>query len=1121
NWLLQVSGTRPSLALSDSSAGANLKHWLFSSMGGNMYVGTSTDSYATSSPSALTILNNGNVGVGTSSPFKKLSVSGALYVTSASTFASDLQVDGALNATGNFSVNTTKLTVDSATGNIYGAGGVGVGISTTTAGVLQTSGMGYFGGALYTGGSLYVTATTTLNGALAISGAATSTGNLGTQGNFYALGNIQTSGVFYASAGSAALPSYTFGADPNTGLFSAAADKLAFTTNGSERMRIDDAGNFGIGTTSPYSLLSISNSVSAAANTPLFTIASTTAGTATSTLFTVLASGNVGVGTALPVQPLTVIGHCVTGDTKLRRRRKKKGKKDCHTGLDPVSSLDSRLQFTPHLMRGGNDKAEDDDYIYDEVQIKDVQPGDEIASLDEATGQIVWSRVNGLLDMGTKEIYKLTTASGKTIRTTAEHPYLARTNLFRSDLNSRPTQKLLRFEIDQSVRIEELAKDTIIGIANKEISFALRISRHLKRQLKEMFRQAGQPKYFAPKVFAATIVAGLMKMKNSGLRFDDIYIDFEYPAYEKNISDFIALFFPNLNIYFGSIGRKSPAHFAAYGVYINKKTADGAVGLPEILGLLKNDPRTVTPPDKSRTIRSPQESLYKSIADQKNLSRGDEGKWTKVIYLREGMEIAVADFDSGFSLLQREAGRDLNPPQPSFKKEGEVFDVKFEKITKIEILPPEQVYDIEVEGTHNFIGNDIVAHNTYISGNLGIGTSSPLTKLSIQGAAGAQDVLNVASSTGASLLYVNASGNVGIGTAGPVQKLHVEGQCVTGDTELAIVEDNAPHPPLNLRGGEGELKLKTLRIDQIKGGEYVMSLNEKTGKLVPAKIKGLLDMGVKPVFRLTTESGKQIRTTGNHPYLTRNGWQKVAGLSQGIEIAVPKDLLGFGLRSIEKSHREDRQSHYKSNDVNESFLHNKLALAFFNNDVADNSHNSYNNVSNDQIIHKIYNFSNFDTITAKTKNPIENREPRIKVNKLTCPGNPGIKNPTAAEANINLDKSAKYLETISNCDLDNSIYFQYTNLPTDVKWEKITSIEYVGEEQVYDIEVEGTHNFVANGIIAHNTYISGNVGIGTTTPWGKLSVTQTGTAGAPSFIVEDSASPDTTPFIIDQTGNVG
>ncbi|PIR83525.1 hypothetical protein COU18_03850 [Candidatus Kaiserbacteria bacterium CG10_big_fil_rev_8_21_14_0_10_51_14] len=48
---------------------------------------------------------------------------------------------------------------------------------------------------------------------------------------------------------------------------------------------------------------------------------------------------------------------------------------------------------------------------------------------------------------------------------------------------------------------------------------------------------------------------------------------------------------------------------------------------------------------------------------------------------------------------------------------------------------------------------------------------------------------------------------------------------------------------------------------------------------------------------------------------------------------------------------------------------------------------------------------------------------------------------------------------------------------------------------------------------------SGNLGIGTTTPWGKLSVTNTGSG--PSFVVEDSTSPDTTPFIIDASGNVG
>lgn len=48
---------------------------------------------------------------------------------------------------------------------------------------------------------------------------------------------------------------------------------------------------------------------------------------------------------------------------------------------------------------------------------------------------------------------------------------------------------------------------------------------------------------------------------------------------------------------------------------------------------------------------------------------------------------------------------------------------------------------------------------------------------------------------------------------------------------------------------------------------------------------------------------------------------------------------------------------------------------------------------------------------------------------------------------------------------------------------------------------------------------NGDLGVGTSTPWGKLSVTNTGTD--PSFIVEDSVSPDTSPFVINASGNVG
>ena len=46
----------------------------------------------------------------------------------------------------------------------------------------------------------------------------------------------------------------------------------------------------------------------------------------------------------------------------------------------------------------------------------------------------------------------------------------------------------------------------------------------------------------------------------------------------------------------------------------------------------------------------------------------------------------------------------------------------------------------------------------------------------------------------------------------------------------------------------------------------------------------------------------------------------------------------------------------------------------------------------------------------------------------------------------------------------------------EVEWDEIVSIKKVGRERVYDIEVEGTHNFVGNGIVAHNTYISDKIG---------------------------------------------
>ncbi|MBI5384925.1 MAG: replicative DNA helicase [Verrucomicrobia bacterium] len=65
-------------------------------------------------------------------------------------------------------------------------------------------------------------------------------------------------------------------------------------------------------------------------------------------------------------------------------------------------------------------------------------------------------------------------------------------------------------------------------------------------------------------------------------------------------------------------------------------------------------------------------------------------------------------------------------------------------------------------------------------------------------------------------------------------------------------------------------------------------------KITPTAPSDYVDDGTKPVFRVTTSLGRVVEATFPHPFLTPDGWRKLAELKAGDFMAVPRQLPVFG-----------------------------------------------------------------------------------------------------------------------------------------------------------------------------------------------------------------------------------
>lgn len=149
----------------------------------------------------------------------------------------------------------------------------------------------------------------------------------------------------------------------------------------------------------------------------------------------------------------------------------------------------------------------------------------------------------------------------------------------------------MRIEIDQSGKVEDTKKLTVVCLANGKAKTLL-ISAQEKRKVLIVMRALDKPH----KNFVFRIFAGLIFLLIRDEKVDSLVIDREYPGHEAVIRNILLSLFDKNKIKspkvsFGQIGKKSRAHKEAISVFHGKRKPDIVVKASDVLKIFFSNKR--------------------------------------------------------------------------------------------------------------------------------------------------------------------------------------------------------------------------------------------------------------------------------------------------------------------------------------------------------------------------------------------------------------------------------------------------------------------------------------------------------------------------------------------------
>jgi len=278
--------------------------------------------------------------------------------------------------------------------------------------------------------------------------------------------------------------------------------------------------------------------------------------------------------------------------------------------------------------------------------------------------------------------------------------------------------------------------------------------------------------------------------------------------------------------------------------------------------------------------------------------------------------------------------------------------------------------------------------------------------------------------------------------------------CVTGDT--VVYRNQSTQYATSENGRSACITVKELwdKKGAFKSGlkrNKIRCVDEKTGEIYYNRITDVFNNGIRPVFEVTTEHGYKIKATDDHRFLCDTGhWQELSIFCVGDDIAVngqPKKKNG---RCIECGRPT-------------------TMIGVRCRSCASKMHNSKWNTQQAMIA---------ADSTDASKSTARQRWACQKDKKDYCE-RCGIDIETGVRLGIHHIDRNPYNNAPENkmtlcqqCHMFIHHRYDYFGQPFQhryVDYDKISSIEYIGEEEVFDLEMLAPdHNFIANGFVAHN-----------------------------------------------------